>query len=104
MAKEWVEKRVVPNLFGIWLTPLVKIDGVYEAMLNSDCPLLCVIGDQDHHFHEERISSLKNNPLISTCVIPGANHSLELGSDMFASIEALKEVLKQVEDFLINQS
>lgn len=100
MAKEWVEKRVSGNTFGIWLTPLVKRDAVYEAMMNTDSPSLCVIGDQDRHYDKERISSLKNNSLVSTYIIPQANHSLEITGDLFASIEALKEVMKQVEDFL----
>lgn len=101
MAKAWSEKSFVQNACGIWLTPLVKIDEVYKAMLNSHRPSLCVLGDKDHHFNVERVSSLKNNPLVRTFVVPGADHSLEIGGEIFASIEALKEVMKQVEDFLI---
>ncbi|MDQ6595824.1 alpha/beta hydrolase [Bacillus salipaludis] len=101
MAKEWSEKGFVQNAVGIWLTPLVKIDNAYEALLNADHPSLCVIGDMDHHFNEEKVSTLKNNPLVYTFIVPDADHSLEIGGDIFASIEALKEVMKRVEDFMM---
>ena len=59
MAMEWAQKNFIKHAIGVWLTPLLKDDHVYQALLNTDRPSLCVIGDQDHHFIEERISSLK---------------------------------------------
>ncbi|MFJ7725255.1 alpha/beta family hydrolase [Neobacillus sp. NPDC097160] len=104
MAMEWTRKNYIDNAIGVWLTPLIKDDQVYQALINTDRHSLCVIGDQDHHFIEERISSLKNNPLVGTVVIPDADHGLEIKGDISASIEAIKEVIEQVQEFMIKFS
>ena len=104
MAMEWAQKNFIKHAIGVWLTPLLKDDHVYQALLHTDRPSLCVIGDQDHHFIEERISSLKNNHLVSTVVIPHADHALEIKGDTLASIEALKEVTERVQEFMIKFS
>lgn len=78
MAIEWSQKNFIRSSFGIWLTPLIKEDHVYHTLFNTKQPSLCVIGDQDHHFIKERISSLRDNELISTVIIPDADHSLEV--------------------------
>ncbi|WML38261.1 hypothetical protein RCG19_13625 [Neobacillus sp. OS1-2] len=100
MALEWVKKDFTNKSIGIWLTPLIKDDQVYHALLKTDQPSLCVIGDQDHHFIEERISSLKNNNLVHTVVIPNADHGLEIKGDILASIETIKRVIEQVQEFM----
>jgi len=101
MAREWTEKNFIKNTIGVWLTPLIKDDNVYQALLNTDLPSLCVIGDHDHHFIKERIYSLKNNELVSTVVIPKADHGLEIKGDILASIEAIKEVIERVQEFVV---
>ncbi|MGX6445638.1 alpha/beta family hydrolase [Neobacillus sp. K501] len=100
MAMEWKAGHINQIAFGIWLTPLIKDDNVYEALLNTEIPSLCVIGDHDHHFLEERISSLKNNPLISTILIPNADHGLEVKGDLADTLEAIMVVMKSIEDFM----
>jgi hypothetical protein len=103
MAMEWTQKNLVHNAFGIWLTPLLNEDKVYSALLNTELPSLCVIGNQDHHFNGERLSSLKNNHLVSTVVIPKADHSLEIKGDILATIEAVKEVIFGMQEFIISK-
>lgn len=101
MAIEWSQKNFIRNTFGIWLTPLFQEDQVYHALLNTEHPSLCVIGDHDHHFIKERISSLKNNKLISTVIIPDADHSLEIHGDMSATLDAMKSLLERIQDFIV---
>lgn len=101
MAKEWGRRTITQNTFGIWLTPLFKIDEVYQALLNTQLPSLCIIGDQDHHFVEERISSLENNALIQTVVVPNTEHSLEVKGDVITSLDAMKEVMASIESFIV---
>jgi hypothetical protein len=84
----------------IWLTPLLKDDGVYQALLNTDVPSLCMIGDEDHHYIEEKLTAIKSNHLVSTVVIPKADHSLELQGDHYGSIDAVKRVMQLVEEFI----
>ena len=100
MAMEWTQKDFLQNTVGIWLTPLIKEERVYEALLETDLPSLCVIGDEDHHFIEERLEAFKNNPLVSTVVIPKADHSLEISKDTSASIEAMKVIIEQLQAFI----
>lgn len=100
MAREWTEETFLQNSVGIWLTPLLKEDRVYQALVETELPSLCVIGDEDHHFIEERLSAVENNPLVSTVVIPKADHGLEVQGNTLASIEAMKEIMVHVEAFI----
>ncbi|MGG3468728.1 alpha/beta family hydrolase [Neobacillus pocheonensis] len=100
MAMEWTQKNFIPNAIGIWLTPLLKVDSVYHAILETKLPSLCVIGDHDHHYIEERISLLKNNEILRTLVIPKADHSLEIPGDTSATINAAREVITSIQEFI----
>ena len=102
MAMEWINRKFIRNSFGIWLTPLFKEDYVYETLLQTELPSLCIIGEQDHHFIDERVTSLNNNELVTTVIIPGAEHSLELHGDVFASIDAIKIIMESVQEFIRN--
>ncbi|MEO2077075.1 MAG: hypothetical protein ABGX20_17035 [Bacillus sp. (in: firmicutes)] len=100
MAMEWTEETFLQNSVGIWLTPLLKEDRVYHALVETELPSLCVIGDEDHHFIKERLAAVENNPLVSTVVIPKAEHGLEIQGNTSASIEAMKEIMLHVEAFI----
>ncbi|WP_223589201.1 alpha/beta family hydrolase [Neobacillus bataviensis] len=101
MAMEWTQKNLFPNALGIWLTPLLKVDTVYQAIMKTERPSLCVIGDDDHHYFEEKIASLKNNGLVNTVVIPKADHSLEIQGDITATINAANVVIDCIQEFII---
>lgn len=100
MAMEWTKRNFIKHPVGIWLTPLVKEDLVFDTLLKTSIPSLCVIGDQDQHYMKERISLLETNKLISTLVIPNANHSLEVNGDIAATIEAMKVIINRMQDFI----
>jgi hypothetical protein len=68
--------------------------------LNTDFPSLLVIGDQDQHYIDERISSLKNNDMVSTLIIPNANHSLEVNGDIAVTIDVMKVIMNRIQDFI----
>lgn len=100
MAIEWRQRNFINPPMGIWLTPLLKEDFVFDTLLKTSIPSLCVIGDEDQHYLQERISLLETNKLISTLVIPNANHSLEVSGDIVATIEAMKVIINKMQDFL----
>jgi hypothetical protein len=100
MATEWKHSNFIQNPVGIWLTPLLKEDLVFDTLLKTDIPSICVIGDQDQHYVEERISFLENNSLISMLVIPNANHSLEVNGDILATIDAMKITMTRINEFI----
>ncbi|MED4205710.1 alpha/beta family hydrolase [Neobacillus mesonae] len=100
MAKEWTDRSLENTMSGIWLTPLLKDNNVYQAILNTELPSLVVIGDKDSHFIEERVATLKHNQLVSIVVIPNADHSLEIKGDITATMDAIKEVTLKIQEFI----
>jgi hypothetical protein len=102
MALEWTQKNFIHHSVGVWLTPLLKDDNVYNAILNTELPSLCVIGDQDPHYIKERLSSLEKNELVRVVVIPDADHSLEIQEDVSATIDSMKEIINNIQDFIVD--
>ncbi|GHI00814.1 alpha/beta family hydrolase [Neobacillus kokaensis] len=99
-AKEWKHRNLENTSSGIWLTPLLKDDNVFQAILNSDLPSLVVIGDKDPHYIEDRVDKLKQNQLVTIVVIPNADHSLEIKGDITATIDAIKEGNLKIQEFI----
>lgn len=83
----------------IWLTPLLQRNDVYYALLNNTNKALCIIGDKDPCYIYEKFEEIKNNNKLITSLIEGVNHSLEFESDIFKSIEVLKDVMLKIEEF-----
>lgn len=84
----------------VWLTPLLQNDGVFNAMVNSENKGLCIFGEKDHIcFIVERFEKLKNNQNLLLKVVDGANHRLELDKEPIKSIELLKSVISDINEF-----
>jgi hypothetical protein len=83
----------------VWLTPLLQKDDVFNAMVNSDHRGLCIIGDKDTCFIVDRFETLKNNDNLILRVVDGGNHSLELDEEPIKSIEILKSVIFEINEF-----
>ncbi|MDP4146558.1 MAG: alpha/beta hydrolase [Bacillota bacterium] len=83
----------------IWLTPLLQRNDVYNALLNNKNKALCIIGDKDPCYIYEKFEEIKKNNQLNTNLIEGVNHSLEFKSDIFKSIEVLKDVMIKIDEF-----
>jgi hypothetical protein len=83
----------------VWLTPLLQKDDVFNAMVNSDQKGLCIIGDKDTCFIVERFKALENNDNLLLKVVDGGNHNLELDEEPIKSIEILKNVISEINEF-----
>jgi hypothetical protein len=83
----------------VWLTPLLQRDDVFKAMLKSNNKGLCIIGDKDSCFIEERMEKLKKNYSLKIKVVEGGDHSLELNEEPLESINVLKRVILDISDF-----
>ncbi|MGG4488231.1 alpha/beta family hydrolase [Metabacillus idriensis] len=83
----------------IWLTPLLNREDVFVSMVKRKKRGLCIIGDKDPYYKEDRFQELKENPAIDTLLITDANHSLEVEGDPADSIDLLKEVMKKIAAF-----
>ncbi|WBL17010.1 MULTISPECIES: alpha/beta hydrolase [Sutcliffiella] len=83
----------------VWLTPLLQRNDVFNAMANSENKGLCIIGDRDSCFVEDRFEKLKNNRNLLLKVVEGGNHGLELDGEPIKSIELLKDVIQTINEF-----
>ncbi|MCR8847822.1 alpha/beta hydrolase [Rossellomorea sp. SC111] len=83
----------------IWLTPLLKEDEIFQAMLNSKQEGLCIVGDEDRHHDEGRFIELKKNPRLEMHLIKGVNHSLEHDFKVLDSISTHKEIMSIIKAF-----
>lgn len=84
----------------IWLTPSLKDDFVFDSMLANSEKSLCVIGDNDPFYSPERIDQLTQNKL-ETLVVQGADHGLDIDSDLPKSLDELKNIILVIERFII---
>lgn len=83
----------------IWLTPLIQREDVLGAMVRSKNKGLCIIGDKDSFYTEERYSKVIENPNITSKLILNVNHSLEYDGNAVESIDVLKSVIADIEQF-----
>ncbi|HYK74203.1 MAG TPA: alpha/beta hydrolase [Pseudoneobacillus sp.] len=84
----------------VWLTPILQNDDVFHAMFNSDNKGLCIFGEKDHFcFIVERFEKLKNNQNLILKVVDGGNHNLELDNEPLKSIEILKSIISDINEF-----
>ncbi|WP_313805403.1 alpha/beta hydrolase [Cytobacillus sp.] len=94
-----LKRECFKNAKAIWLTPLMQRDDVLSAMVRSKNKSLCIIGDKDPCYIEERYSKVIENPNITSKLIPKVNHSLEYDEDVVESIDVLKMVISEIEQF-----
>lgn len=83
----------------IWLTPLLKEDEIFQAMLDCKQEGLCIIGDEDRHYDEGRFNELKRNQRLEVHLVKGVNHSLEHGFKVLDSISTHKEIMSIIKAF-----
>ncbi|MDR4886039.1 alpha/beta hydrolase [Fredinandcohnia sp. QZ13] len=84
----------------VWLTPILQNDEVFKTMANCNNKGLCIIGDKDPCFIEQRFERLTNNHNLTLKVLEGGNHGLELEKEPIKSIDLLKDVISDMNEFL----
>ncbi|MCM3721392.1 alpha/beta family hydrolase [Solibacillus isronensis] len=94
-----LDKEIFHNAKAVWLTPLLNRDDVFESMLHSRNESLCFIGDDDTHYNAERYRQFANNPKLVSRLLEGADHSLQYKGDPVRSIDLLKTVIKEIDEF-----
>lgn len=87
------------NAKAIWLTPLIQREDVLHAMVKSENKGLSIIGDKDPCYSEERYVKVAANSNITSKLIPNVNHSLEYVENAVESINILKNVINDIEQF-----
>lgn len=96
-----VELNIFKEAQIIWLTPLLQRDDVFEAMVNSENRGLCIIGDNDRCYIKERFEQLNDKSTIVAKLLPNVNHSLEYSHNIIESIDVLKDVMNDIQEFIV---
>ncbi|RDI45574.1 alpha/beta hydrolase [Falsibacillus pallidus] len=94
-----LNREIFHDAKAIWLTPLIHRDDVWEAMVNSMNKGLCIIGDKDPCYREERYLKIVENANIMQKLIPNVNHDLEYRENVLGSIDVLKDIIAAIEQF-----
>ena len=85
----------------VYLTPILN-ELVPKRDLIQTCPRnLFVIGTSDLYFDPELISQLISPNADNFMIIDGVNHSLEFQGDTSHSLEVLDEVVRRMQNFLM---
>lgn len=94
-----LNRETFKNAKAIWLTPLLQREDVLGAMMKSEHNGLCIIGDRDPCYTEERYLKVVNNSNITSKLISNVNHSLGYEEKAVESIDVLREVIKYIDQF-----
>ncbi|MBD3109312.1 alpha/beta hydrolase [Bacillus sp. AGMB 02131] len=88
----------------ILLTPLLRLDAIFESILNSQHQALLVIGDKDPHYNVNQMEQLKRSN-IKIDIIPNVNHSLDISTfDTISSLSAISRVMGKIHEVLSTKS
>lgn len=100
MASE-LTRNVFHDAKLVWLTPLLKQDDIYEAILSHKGKQLVLMGTGDQHYVDERMKHLEQLALTELEIVEEMNHSLEYTGETYRSLRLLETLLKRVEQFII---
>lgn len=90
----------LPTL-AVWLTPLFRETVVMDAAHScKDASFFLCGGADSTYLHDNLDAILKQNTKAIACVIPGADHSLELGGDEEGTFHAIQEGMQALARFL----
>jgi len=90
-AAQAVAERGLP---AVWLTPLLHLPPVADALARAPAPTLLVCGERDGATPADALERIRTDAI----VIPGADHGLEV-SDPLRSIDILRDVVARVAEF-----
>lgn len=84
----------------IWLTPVFKFEGCLEKMCEVNQQSLFLIGDKDPHFSMEAVENVQMSKRSKVKVFPGADHSMDIGNNLEATMNCHQEVTREIVKFL----
>ncbi|MFD2369900.1 alpha/beta hydrolase [Brevibacillus sp. GCM10020057] len=85
----------------ILLTPILTSEQLATNLLAAEQSVFLAIGTGDPFYQKDLIERLETTkPNLRLCVVPNANHALEIGWDVRSSIAALEQVMGKLEGFV----
>jgi hypothetical protein len=90
----------IPKLRCLWLTPVLKSEQLIAQIKKVGHRAMFVIGTEDQYYNKDVLLDLVTITGGESVVIKGADHSLEVGSDVLKSLQALETIMSAVKIFL----
>ena len=84
----------------VWLTPVLGYGPFMRQIERWRGRSLFVIGTRDPYYDPALLSRVATATGGETLVIEGADHSMEIEGDIYASLSALEQVIRRIESFL----
>jgi hypothetical protein len=84
----------------IWLTPLLRQEAVQQAALAHTGPGLFLGSRADGTFDPRVMERILHATRLEAHIFEGANHSLDIPGDVFASMQLHREAMLAVDGFL----
>lgn len=84
----------------IWLTPLLHLPPVSQAVLEANSPAFIVGSTADPTFETESINRIQSMANVVSHIVQDANHSLEVPDDPLRSLQILLQVAQNLNNFL----
>lgn len=84
----------------LWLTPLLYMPPVVKVIKQLQGPAFIAGSDADPTFDMEVVSEIIEIPNISTLVVNGGDHSLEIPGDVHRSLQELSRITNSLSSFL----
>ncbi len=91
----------LPVIKTIWLTPLIHLPPVAQAVLDFSGPAFVAGSKTDSTFDLATVSRFQSMPNVVTQVIEDADHSLEIPGNPIRSLQVLSQVMGKLDDFII---
>jgi hypothetical protein len=88
------------NVHTIWLTPLLNLEPVAQAVQNLSGPAYFAGSSSDPTFDPGIVTQIQSMPNATLDVIIDADHSLEIPGDPGKSIHALSQVMGSLTSFI----
>jgi hypothetical protein len=88
------------RISAIWLTPLFGVEDVRTAAMRTGLRSLIVAGTADEYHDQNGFDAVSTALRADTLLIPGADHSLEVLGDVFATVDAMRALSEAVLDFV----
>lgn len=84
----------------VWLTPLVRVPFLREAVRRAKPRSLFIAGDADPLFDASAMQDLMKHGDFHLLVLSNANHSLEVEGDLDATLKGMALILHTLDEFL----
>ena len=84
----------------IWLTPVIRSEGLRAQIKKWGKRSLFVIGTADQHYDPHLIEEIREATKGEVLVIEGADHSLEIQGNLLQSLQAMERVIRTIQSFV----